>query len=141
MKTIGRIDKADFPELNLFDIDTKVDTGAYTSSIHSHIIREIDDNGNKILEFSILDPTHPEYNDKIFKTNNYKSKRVKSSFGQTEERFVIKTIIKLFNEEYPIELSLSKRSDMRYPILLGRKFLNKRFSVNTSLKYVSYNLK
>ena len=35
-KTIGRIDKADFPALDLFDIDIKIDTGAYTSSIHTH---------------------------------------------------------------------------------------------------------
>ena len=35
-KVIGRIDKADFPLLGLFDIDVKIDTGAYTSSIHCH---------------------------------------------------------------------------------------------------------
>ena len=31
---IGRKDKADFPELSLNDIDIKIDSGAYTSSIH-----------------------------------------------------------------------------------------------------------
>ena len=39
--TIGRSDKADFPELSLFDIDLKVDSGAYTSSIHCTDIQEI----------------------------------------------------------------------------------------------------
>ena len=35
-KTIGRIDKADFPLLDIYDIDIKIDTGAYTSSMHCH---------------------------------------------------------------------------------------------------------
>jgi len=34
------------------------------------------------------------------------------------------------------EFSLTQRSGMRYPILLGRKLLNKNFMVDTSLKYV-----
>lgn len=36
---IGRRDKVDFPELGLKNIDVKVDTGAFTSSIHCHDIR------------------------------------------------------------------------------------------------------
>ena len=44
------------------------------------------------------------------------------------------TTIQVFDEVYPIELSLSERSDMKYPILIGRKFLDKRFIVDSSLK-------
>ena len=39
--TIGRVDKADFKELSLEDIDIKIDSGAYTSSIHCSNIEEI----------------------------------------------------------------------------------------------------
>ncbi len=141
MKIIGRIDKADFPELELQDIDVKIDTGAYTSSIHSHEIKEVEIDGVKHIEFKLLDPSHPSYKDKILKTKNYKLKRIKSSFGNIEQRFIVKTIIVVFGKEYPIELSLSERSVMKFPILLGRKFLNKKFITNTSLKNISYNLK
>ena len=141
MKIIGRIDKADFPELNLEDIKIKVDTGAYTSSIHCHHVKEIEENGEKYIEFDLLDPSHPEYEDRIFKVKNYKEKVVKSSNGSTEDRFIVKTTIVIFDEEYPIELSLSERSNMKSPILLGRRFLSKRFMVNTSLKNVSIKLK
>jgi hypothetical protein len=141
MKTIGRIDKADFPELNLEDIKVKVDTGAYTSSVHSHHIKEIELNGEKLIEFKLLDPSHPEYEDKKFKTKNYKVKSIKSSFGQIEQRYIIETKIVLFAQEYPIKLSLSERSDMKFPILLGRRFLNKQFIVNTALKNISFKLK
>lgn len=141
MKTIGRIDKADFPELHLEDIYMKIDTGAYTSSIHSHEIQEVELNGEKHIEFKLLDPTYSKYKDNVFKTKNYKEKMVKSSFGAVEQRFIIKTIIVIFDQEYPIELSLSERSDMKFPILIGRKFLKKQFIVDPSLKNISYKLK
>jgi len=48
LRTIGRIDKADFPELNLQNIEVKIDTGAYTSAIHCDYIEE---NPPKIWNF------------------------------------------------------------------------------------------
>lgn len=141
MITIGRIDKADFPELNLRNIKIKIDTGAYTSAIHSHDIREVEESGEKHLEFELLDPSHDKYKNIVFKVTNYKTKSIKSSFGATEQRFIIKTKILIFDKEYPIDLSLSERNDMKFPILIGRKFLNKRFIVNTSLKNISFKLK
>jgi hypothetical protein len=141
MKIIGRIDKADFPELSLSDINVKVDTGAYTSTIHSHHIKEVIIDGEKQIEFKLLDPTHTKYKDEIFKTKRYKKKSVKNSFGKSEQRFVVETTIVIFDEEYPIELSLSERSDMKYPILIGRKLLNHRFIVDTSKQNLSYRIK
>jgi hypothetical protein len=140
MKTIGRIDKADFPELNLRNINIKVDTGAFTSSIHCHDVKEVEVDGEKHIEFELLDPTQPKYKSEVFKARNYSEKTIKSSFGAIEQRFIIKTTIRIFNREYPIDLSLSERSDMKFPILLGRKFLNKQFIVNTSLKNLSAKL-
>lgn len=141
MKTIGRIDKADFPELHLQDIYIKIDTGAYTSSIHSHDIQEVEVNGEKHIEFKLLDPSYAKYKDIVFKVKNYKEKMVKSSFGAIEQRFIIKTTIVIFDQVYPIELSLSERSDMKSPILIGRKFLKKQFIVDASKKNISYKLK
>ncbi|MFT4970097.1 MAG: hypothetical protein ACI9O4_001849 [Chitinophagales bacterium] len=141
MITIGRADKADFPEINLQNIKVKLDTGAYTSSIHCHDVKEVELNGEKYIEFELLDPSHPEYENKIYTVKNYFEKLIKSSNGTAEQRFVIETVISIFDEVYPIELSLSERGDMKYPILLGRKFINKRFLVNTALKNVSYKLK
>ena len=132
MHTIGRVDKVSFPGLNLCNINIKVDTGAYTSSIHSHDVMEVEVNGEKHLEFKLLDPSLLDYNNVVFRAKSYTEKIVKSSFGNVEHRYIIKTNILIF------ELSLSDRSDMNFPILLGRKFLNKRFLVNTSLTNLSF---
>jgi hypothetical protein len=135
--TIGRYDKADFPEFKLFAIDIKIDSGAYTSSIHCTKITEVVINGEECLKFTLLDGTHSSYNDTEFITKNYTSKLVKSSNGISEERFLINTTIVLFNQSFSIDLTLTERSGMKFPVLLGRKFLNDKFIIDTSLKNLS----
>jgi hypothetical protein len=139
--TIGRLDKADFPELHLEDIDLKIDSGAYTSSIHCSNIEEITIDGKNFIRFKLLDPEHPFYNNKEFTTKNYASKLVKSSNGISETRFLVETEIVIFNKTFPIHLTLSERKDMKFPILLGRKFLNKKFVIDTTKTNLSHKLK
>ncbi|AQS93590.1 peptidase [Polaribacter sp. BM10] len=139
--TIGRIDKADFPELSLTDIDVKIDSGAYTSSIHCSNIKEITVDDSTYIRFKLLDPEHELYNNKEFTFKNYASKIVKSSNGISETRFMIHTEIIMFQKKFPIYLTLSERKDMKFPILLGRKFLNKKFVIDTIKKDLSHKLK
>ena len=131
---IGRTDIADFPKLELFDIDIKIDTGAFTSSFHCHHI-EIE---NHQLKCQFLDPKHEKYHEKYFLFENFTQKKVKSSNGMVENRYLILTEIVLFNQKYPIELTLTERGSMKYPVLLGRKFLSKKFIVDTAKKNVSF---
>lgn len=128
---LGRREKVNFPELQLKDIDAKVDTGAYTSSIHCHDIREVDNQ----LYCKFLDPAHPDYNEQEFRFNTYSRKTVKSSNGQIENRYKITTKIELDEKQYSISLTLTDRANMKYPVLLGRKFLSRKFIVDVSLKY------
>ncbi|MFD1094404.1 ATP-dependent zinc protease family protein [Salegentibacter chungangensis] len=136
-KIIGRFDKADFPALHLEDISVKVDTGAYTSSIHCKNIVEKDG----ILHCTFLDEEHPLYNGKEFSFREFDIVFVRSSNGIIQKRYQVETNIKIFGKVYKISLSLSSRQEMRFPVLLGRKFLTKKFIVDTQLTDVSYNLK
>lgn len=134
---IGREDLADFPLLNLEGIEVKTDTGAYTSSFHCHNIEIIKENDQARLKCHFLDPQHPKYHDKEFLFDTFELKKVKSSNGQLEERYSITTQIQLFGELFPIELTLTERGTMKFPVLLGRKFLSKRFVVDSALKNLS----
>lgn len=134
---IGRFDKADFPALHLEDIAIKIDTGAYTSSIHCENILEKDG----VLKCTFLDEEHPLYNGKKFTFTDYDIVFVRSSNGMIQKRYQINSTIKIFNKVYKISLSLSSRQEMRFPVLIGRKFLTKKFIVDTELTDVSYNLK
>lgn len=135
--TIGRFDKADFPSLGLDDIAIKIDTGAYTSSIHCDHIKEEDG----FLKCTFLDEEHPAYNGKEFNFQNYDILFVRSSNGMVQKRYQVQTSIVIFKKKYLISLSLSDRQEMRFPVLLGRKFLTKKFIVDTELVDVSFNQK
>ncbi len=135
---IGRKDKADFEKLNLFGIEVKVDSGAYTSSFHCHRIEKITKGGKEMIRCNFLDPGHPQYHEREFYFEDFKIRNVKSSNGMVEERFSIVTEIKIFNQNYPIELTLTEREEMKHPVLLGRKFLSKKFMVDTSKKNLSW---
>ena len=104
-------------------------------------INEIVEDGASFIQFTALDPEHPSYNNKKFAFKNYASKIIKSSNGISEMRFMIQTEINIFNETFPIYLTLSERKDMKFPILLGRKFLNKKFVVDTAYKNLSHKIK
>ncbi len=139
--TIGRKDKGDFPEFDLTDIDLKIDTGAYTSAIHCHRIRTEEKAGKETLYFTLLDPSHDQYEKRELSTEQFRVKRVRSSNGNAEERYLIKTKIRLFGKQYSISLTLSERGEMRFPILIGRKFLMGKLIVDPALYDLSYNQK
>jgi hypothetical protein len=138
---IGRRDMIDLPGFGLQNIEAKVDTGAYTSAIHCSHIKLIERKGVKKISFHILGSHQEGLEEKVFVTRNFKEKKIKSSFGQIEERFVIRTKIKIFGRIIRAEFSLSDRTEMKYPVLLGRKLLRNRFIVDVSLYNLSYNQK
>jgi hypothetical protein len=130
---IGYCDSVDFPTLELENIDVKIDSGAYTSSLHCHNFEIVD----KKLLCQFLDPAHDKYHEKVFTFSEFKRKKVKSSNGQVENRFLISSEIRIFNQIFPIELTLSERGSMNYPVLLGRKFLKSKFIVDCEKKNLS----
>ncbi|MEO9887816.1 MAG: RimK/LysX family protein [Balneola sp.] len=136
-ETIGRLEIVDLPKWDIKEIEAKIDTGAYSSSLHCHNIKEYEKNGAKWVKFNLLDPEHPSYNERLFSLPVSDIREVKSSNGQTELRVFVKTKIIFFNKEHDIELSLTNRSEMKYPILVGRKFLKTKFLVDVSKKYLS----
>ncbi len=138
---IGRKDVADFEKLSLYGIEVKIDSGAYTSSFHCHQIEKVIVDGKDVIKCNFLDPDHPQYHEAEFFFSNFKIRKVKSSNGQVEERFSIHTEITIFKKRIPIELTLTERADMKHPVLLGRKFISKKFLIDTSRKNLSYNQK
>ena len=137
MITLGRSDRVDLPEFGITNLHAKIDTGAYRSSIHCSRAEVVADK----LEFVILDEEHPEFTGMTFSTTNFTQRSIKNSFGKAELRFVIKTRISLFNKTYLAEFSLSDRAEMKFPLLLGRKLLKRRFLIDVGQKDLSFNRK
>ena len=141
-KVIGRREIVSFPDLNIDEIEAKIDTGAYTSAIHcSDIHEETNADGTKVICLELLDPSHPQYDHKKLRFSENDFREIKNSFGDVQERYIITTRIQVFDEVIEAEFSLSDRSDMKYPVLIGRKLLKGRFIVDVSRKNVARKYK
>jgi hypothetical protein len=129
-KTIGLFAEVSFPEFGLNDVTAKIDTGAFTGALHATRIHEEKEKGERVLYFSPFD--HPE---DVHKTTVFERGMVRSSNGIETERYFIETNIVLQKHRYPITLSLVDRSRMKWPILIGRRFLRvNEFVVDVSRK-------
>jgi hypothetical protein len=132
LKRVGRTVRIDLPELELLEVEAKIDTGAYSSSIHISHAEEVQKEKSTILKAYIYENSHFSSNHKSFEFIDFSLKNVKSSNGIIEKRYVVKTLVKLKGKRIKTQFTLTDRSDMKYPILLGRKFLSKRFIVDVS---------
>ena len=129
VETVGRREIIDFPDLGLFGLTAKIDTGANTTALHCHHVRV----ENGVLFFRLLDETHPEYQDREHRFEKFDQKIIKSSFGEEEQRFIIRTRIRIGTRTIISIVSLTDRKNMKYPVLIGRRLLKNRFVVNVSL--------
>ncbi|HHH19381.1 MAG TPA: clan AA aspartic protease [Campylobacterales bacterium] len=136
-KIIGSIERISILDLELYDLDAKVDTGADSNALHCDDIRV--DSQNKVVYFKLLDEVHPAYHGKAMSMPLHQIKRVKSSNGLIQERPSIKVEVAFFGKRYKTVISLTDRSDMKYPMLIGKKFMEKRFLVDVSENYLAHN--
>ncbi|MEY4603561.1 MAG: hypothetical protein RIT43_853 [Bacteroidota bacterium] len=138
---IGRRERASFPDIHAENIEVKVDTGAYTSSIHVTESEVVEHNNRQQLKVLFFDNSHPAYTGQYVFFDTFRYKKVKSSTGQEQMRYFVKLRINLAGKLWTTDFSLTKRNGMKYPILLGRKLLNKRFIVDPSKVDLTSKLK
>lgn len=132
-RIIGRLERVDIPKWDLYGIEAKVDTGAYTSSLHCH---EINLKGDKsVVAIKLLDPSYNNYKKEYLKLPVHEIRKVKSSNGLSEKRIIVDTTIVLASTEINTVLSLTDRSNMRYPLLIGRRTLQGQFLVDVDKNF------
>ena len=134
---IGHIENINLPELGINQLTVRVDTGAQTSSLHVDNIQRIAIDAKPAISFDI----HPEIHnvEKVVRCQAllHDVRKVKSSNGSTEQRYVIETIAVLGKHTWDIEITLTDRSDMTYLMLLGRQALNDHFYIDASSAFVA----
>jgi hypothetical protein len=130
---IGRSEKVDLPELGLVSLEAKIDSGAFTSSLHCLEIHPFYLNQQHFVSFTIFDGLTPLRREAPVFT----SRLIRTSGGYMSYRFVIKTSITISGKNYVTEISLTDRSNMRYQLLLGRKLLGNRFIIDVSRQNIS----
>ncbi len=130
MKLIGRREFVSIPLLGISNCEAKIDTGAYTSSLHCENISLGYENSTPILYFSVANSEDPLAPPAQYRYERFEVKKIKNSFGEMEERFVIKTLLHIGRKKIRSSISLSNRDLMRYPVLIGRRLIKGKFLVD-----------
>jgi hypothetical protein len=130
LTTIGRLEHIALPGLGVVRVAAKMDTGAYRSALHFQKLRLRTVEGQKRLLVTFQ--MGGQRKTKAFRT--FKRVTVKSSNGETSRRYLISTQVRLDGHAVRTQFTLFDRSDMKYQVLLGRKFLRGRFLVDVSRK-------
>lgn len=125
LRIIGRREFIDFPELGISGIEAKIDTGAYTSSLHVEKIELRIENDVLVLCVSL-----DAEGERELKFENFDRKTIKNSFGEMEERYVVKTIFHIGRRSVRSIISFSNRDNMRFPVLIGRRLLKGKFLID-----------
>lgn len=140
-RIIGSTDHIDLPGFGIYDLPCKIDTGAQTSSIHCERFKIVEKDGVEYLTFKLLDKRFKSVERKTFRFSEFKEKKIRSSFGDTEFRYAVKSTVILFGKEYNITFTLSNRGSMQYPVLIGKRFLKNKFLVDVAQHDLSYRQK
>ena len=133
---VGATEYCGLPELEIVDLNVRIDTGAQTSSLHVDNIEDFRRDGAKWVSFDI----HPDIHNVeriVRREARIKDRRiVKSSNGTSEKRYVVDTLIRMGNREWRIDLTLTDRSGMTYLMLLGRQAMADRILVDPGREYL-----
>ncbi len=133
---VGWREMVALPALGIVAIRAKIDSGARSSALHVELAEEFTEGGAPWIRFAVQlgVPGVPEPH---FSTAQIVDRRpVTDSGGHTAERVFIRTPIELAERSWPIEINLTSRRNMLFPMLLGRTAMSGRLQIDPARAFV-----
>lgn len=129
----GWMEYIGLPELGLDHVKAKLDTGARTSAIHAENVELFDRDGVEWVRFQTLaDWDNPNVGFQTVEAPVVHVREIKNTSGVPEERLVVKTTARFGKRLWTIDVSLADRSNMTFPMIIGRAALkNHSVAVHT----------
>ncbi len=134
---IGWREWVSFPELGIDRIKAKIDTGARSSALHAYNIETYKTKTGKLRARYIVHPL--QKNNRLIvacHADVLDQRIVKSSSGQMESRITILANLKMGEDDWPIELTLTNRDTMGFRLLIGRTAIKRKFLVDPQRSFL-----
>jgi hypothetical protein len=127
------------PDLGIQLIKAKVDTGARTSALNATSMEEFVHNGKGMVRFEVFISGIKHSSSSRFFCNApvVDSREVTNSGGHREHRIVISTRLQLGLTTELVEITLTNRGSMKFPMLIGRSAIRRRYLVNPGRSYLA----
>ncbi|MDY0211711.1 MAG: ATP-dependent zinc protease [Desulfuromonadaceae bacterium] len=135
-QVIGAVEKVYISPPGII-LPARIDTGAATSSIDARKIETFERNGDPWVRFFIQNPENGEKTELERKV--VRKVRIIQSISEEEKdrRPVVELLVTLGNTMRTAEFTLTDRSHMEFPVLIGRNILMDSMTVDISKKYIS----
>lgn len=121
-KVLGRAEHIDLPDLGLHNVPAKVDTGAYSSSLDCSHVEVVQHDGRQQLAFVLLRPGREGYSGKTQYSADFTVTNVTNANG-SQDRYVLFADMIIHGQRARCRFTLTDRSALRYPALIGRRFI------------------
>lgn len=124
------------PDWGVSHLKAKIDTGARTSSLHAFGLEWFDRDGTPWVRYEIHPWQHSTDDALIAEAAVVATRDVKSSSGNVDHRPVVRTTLVLAGESVLAEITLTRRDEMGFRMLVGREALRRRFIVDAGASYL-----
>ncbi len=126
---IGAVEWARIEPANLW-VESRIDTGADTTSIHAEEIQLIEKDGKRYVSFVLTDAlTGSRYSQELRLRRRV---LIKQSDGPDQRRYVVRMWVTVGQTRSRIDVNLTDRTNFEYPLLIGRNFLTDTMIVDVS---------
>jgi hypothetical protein len=129
----GYLEKAMLVEATI-EMEAKLDTGADNSSLNASEINYFEREGKKWVRFRV---EGDDGRNATFEREVLRTAVIKGRTGSDATRPVVKLRICIGRKSETVEVNLTDRSNYKYPLLLGRSFLEKGFMVNSADQFTT----
>ncbi|MFM9878152.1 MAG: ATP-dependent zinc protease [Rhodoglobus sp.] len=124
------------PDVGIPWIKAKLDTGARTSSIHAYATTVFERDGVTWVRFRVRPWQESGEDEVVVECPVHDHRRVRSSSGLVQERYVVLMRVLLVGREVLAEVTLSNRDQMGFRMLIGREALRHGFEVSSARSFL-----
>jgi hypothetical protein len=117
-------------------IKAKLDTGARSSALHAFDLEAFEKDGDTWVRYSVH-PWQKSAGDAVsVESKVVDVRQVRSSSGHAHERYVVMMDLSLLGRTITAEMTLSRRDEMGFRMLVGREALRQGYVVDPGRSYL-----